>query len=70
MSEEKFISLVCIPSRAKVSVKSKNVVRIYDLLEKIYSYKEEAIENPSEYCDSFFFEKSVLKLSQNGILQH
>jgi len=70
MSEEKFISLVCIPSRAKVSVKSKNVIRIYNLLEKIYSYKEEAIENPNEYCDSFFFEKSVLKLSQNGILQH
>ena len=39
--EENFVSLVCIPSRAKVSVKSKNVTRIYDLLEKIYSYKEE-----------------------------
>lgn len=48
MSEEKFISLVCIPSRAKVSVKSKNVIRIYNLLEKIYSYKEEVIENSSE----------------------
>ena len=43
--EENFVSLVCIPSRAKVSVKSKNVTRIYDLLEKIYSYKEEVIEN-------------------------
>lgn len=46
--EEKFISLVCIPSRAKVSVKSNNVTRIYDLLEKIYSYKKEVIENSSE----------------------
>lgn len=68
--EENFVSLVCIPSRAKVSVKSNNVTRIYDLVKKIYSYKEEVIENSNEYCDSFFFEKSVLKLSQNGILQH
>lgn len=48
ISEEKFISLVCILSRAKVSVKSNNVTRIYDLLEKIYSYKEEIIENTNE----------------------
>ena len=42
------MSLVCIPSRAKVSVTSNNVTRIYNLLEKIYSYKEEVIKNSSE----------------------
>lgn len=48
MPEEKFISLVCIPSRAKVSVKSNNVTRIYDLLEKILSYQELIVENSIE----------------------
>lgn len=48
LPEEKFISLVCIPSRAILSVKSNNVTRIYDLLDKITSYKEEVIGNPNE----------------------
>ena len=48
LPEEKFISLVCIPSRATLSVKSNNVTRIYDLLDKIASYKEDIIENPNE----------------------
>ena len=48
LPEEKFISLVCIPSRATVSVKSNNVTRIYDLIDKITSYKEDIIENPNE----------------------
>lgn len=48
LPEEKFISLVCIPSRATVSVKSNNVTIIYDLIDKITSYKEEVIENPNE----------------------
>lgn len=48
MPEEKFISLVCIPSRAKVLVKSNNVTRIYDLLEKILSYQEVIVENSIE----------------------
>lgn len=48
LPEEKFISLVCIPSRATLSVKSNNVTRIYDLLDKITSYKEDIIENPNE----------------------
>lgn len=48
LPEEKFISLVCIPSRATVSVKSNNVTRIYDLINKITSYKEDIIENPNE----------------------
>lgn len=50
--EEKFISLVCIPSRAKVSVKSNNVTRIYDLLEKILSYQEEIVENSIELYEN------------------
>lgn len=48
LPEEKLISLVCIPSRATLSVKSNNVTRIYDLLDKITSYKEEVIGNPNE----------------------
>ena len=48
LPKEKFISLVCIPSRATLSVKSNNVTRIYDLLDKIASYKEDIIENPNE----------------------
>ena len=48
LPEENFISLVCIPSRAILSVKSNNVTRIYDLLDKITSYKEEVIGNPNE----------------------
>lgn len=48
LPEEKFISLVCIPSRATVSVKSNNVTRIYDLIDKITSYKEDIIENTNE----------------------
>ena len=48
LPEEKFISLVCIPSRARVSVKSNNVVRIYELIDKIYSYQEVIVENSIE----------------------
>lgn len=48
LPEEKFISLVCIPSRVTLSVKSNNVTRIYDLIDKITSYKEDIIENPNE----------------------
>lgn len=49
---EKFISLVCIPSRAKVVVKSNNVTRIYDLLDKIKSYDEEILDNSEEIYKS------------------
>lgn len=52
LPEEKFISLVCIPSRARVSVKSNNVVRIYELIDKIYSYQEVIINNKEEIYES------------------
>lgn len=52
LPEEKFISLVCIPSRARVSVKSNNVVRIYELIDKIYSYQEVIINNEEEIYES------------------
>ena len=52
LSEEKFISLVCISSRARVSVKSNNVVRIYELIDKIYSYQEVIINNEEEIYES------------------
>lgn len=52
LPEEKFISLVCISSRARVSVKSNNVVRIYELIDKIYSYQEVIINNEEEIYES------------------
>lgn len=48
LPEENFISLVCIPSRATLSVKSNNVVRIYELIDKIHSYQEVIVENSIE----------------------
>lgn len=52
LPEEKFISLVCISSRARVSVKSNNVVKIYELIDKIYSYQEVIINNEEEIYES------------------
>ena len=44
LPENKFIPIICIPSTAKVNVKSKNhVVKIYDLNKIILSYTSEII---------------------------
>lgn len=39
LNKDKFVSLVCIPSTAKVKVNSNNLVRAYNIVEKIESYK-------------------------------
>ena len=49
INNDKFIPIVCIPSRAKVKVKSKShVLRYYNLNSTILSYKEEIVENYNE----------------------
>lgn len=50
MPEEKFISIVCIPSTAKVKVRTnKNLVlRLYELNEKILSYKKDQLQDYKE----------------------
>lgn len=45
IDDDKFISIVCISSRAKVNVKSDIVVTINDFLPKINSYTDEIISN-------------------------
>lgn len=42
---DKFISLICISSNAKVKVKSDKIVRPYDILSKIYEYKTVIIDD-------------------------
>lgn len=42
---DKFISIVCISSQAKVRVNSKYVVRIYELVKYIKSYTNELLSN-------------------------
>ncbi len=47
LPENKFIPIVCIPSTAKINIKSKShIARIYDLIEIIHSYTTTIIENP------------------------
>ncbi len=48
ISIDKFISLVCISSNAKVRVNSNNVVILYNLIKRIKSYKEEILLNYEE----------------------
>lgn len=55
--ENKFISIVCIPSKAKLKIDSKVVVSINELLNKINGYKEPIINNADE-----LYEK-VMKLN-------
>lgn len=52
LSDECFVSIVCIPSRAKLKIKSDNVLRIYNLLNRINEYKEVVIENPKSIYES------------------
>lgn len=48
LSEDIFIPLVCISSRARVNIKSDKVVLIMNLLDKINSYKEIILPNYEE----------------------
>lgn len=50
LDEKKFIPIVCIPSQAKVKVKSNKVVPIYELIGKIRNYKQEILP---EYEDIY-----------------
>lgn len=45
INTDKFISIVCISSQAKVRVNSKFVVRIYMLVKYIKSYRNELLSN-------------------------
>ena len=45
INKDKFISIVCISSQAKVRVNSKYVVRIYKLVKNIKSYTSELLPN-------------------------
>lgn len=48
LKEEKFIPLICITSNAKTKISSSNVVRVYELVNKITSYKNEILEDYQE----------------------
>lgn len=48
INKNKLISMVYIPSRAKVKVKSNKVVRARELKSKILSYENIIIDNPNE----------------------
>ena len=49
IEDSKFIPIVCIPSKAKVNIKSKNhVLRIYNLNSTILSYQEKVLDNYNE----------------------
>lgn len=48
IDENKLISIVCIPSKAKLKIDSKVVVSINSLLSKINEYKELIINNEDE----------------------
>ena len=43
LEENKFISIVCISSNAKTKINSKNVVMVYELIDRIKEYKEEIL---------------------------
>lgn len=45
INDDKFISIVCISSQAKVRVNSNNVIRIYELVKYIKSYTNEILPN-------------------------
>lgn len=45
----KFISLVCISSNAKIKNKSEQVISINNLIPKILSYQDEILPNATEY---------------------
>lgn len=51
LNEDKFISLVCIPSNARLEIKSNNLVRNYNILEKIKSYNQIVLNNCAELYD-------------------
>lgn len=52
LPEDKFIPIVCIPSTAKINVKSKkHIARIYNLNEIIQSYTAKIIENSNNIYD-------------------
>lgn len=62
LPENKFIPIVCIPSTAKLRIKSKShIARIYDLNRIILSYKTEIIE---EYDDIY---KNILSSKSSDI---
>ena len=48
LKEEKFIPLICITSNAKTKISSSNVVRVYELVNRIASYKNEVLEDYQE----------------------
>lgn len=48
IDEDKLISVVCISSKSKLKIDSKYVVSIYELLNKIKSYKDLIINNYEE----------------------
>lgn len=48
LDEDKFISLVCIPSSARLKVNSSNLVRSYSILGKIKSYNQIVLNNYEE----------------------
>ncbi len=48
LKEEKFIPLICITSNAKTKISSSNVVRVYELVNRITSYKNEVLEDYQE----------------------
>ena len=57
LPQDKFIPIICIPSTAKVNVKSKiPVARNYNLVEIIKSYRDIIIEEPEKILE-------ILKLS-------
>ena len=45
ITDDKFISIVCISSQAKVRINSNNVIRIYKLVNYIKSYTNEILPN-------------------------
>lgn len=50
LNEEYFIPIVCISSQAKLKINSKQVVQIYNLIDRIKSYKKEILP---EYIDIY-----------------
>ena len=46
LNEDKFIPIICIPSTAKIKIKSNNhILRLYELNKTILSYKKTILEN-------------------------
>ena len=49
LDSDKFIPIVCIPSKTKVKVKSKSLIlRYYNLNETILTYKDVILDNYKE----------------------